>query len=125
MSDAYRRLMLAAINDDRDDMSAAAQQIGFFEDHIEPEQKDIVIDLFQQACEPLTYDGVSDFGNSDLAMRLKNAGLEMSMEKDYWHTPPADALFLHRKLGGLYLLAAKLKARIPVQSLFLEAVRDA
>jgi hypothetical protein len=34
------------------------------------------------------------------------------MDRDFWHTPPADALFLHRKLGGLYLLAAKLKARV-------------
>jgi hypothetical protein len=36
--------------------------------------------------------------------------MALSMEQDYWHTPPADALFLHRKLGGLYLLAAKLRS---------------
>ena len=29
----------------------------------------------------------------------------------------ADALFLHRKLGGLYLLAARLKARVEVGAL--------
>jgi hypothetical protein len=40
------------------------------------------------------------------------------MEQGYWHTPPADALFLHRKLGGLYLLAAKLRAKVDVRSLF-------
>ncbi|MEZ5447896.1 MAG: hypothetical protein R3E89_02330 [Thiolinea sp.] len=42
------------------------------------------------------------------------------MEHEYWHTPPADALFLHRKLGGLYLLAARLRARVDVRRLFLE-----
>ena len=36
------------------------------------------------------------------------------MDRDFWHTPPADALFLHRKLGGLYLLAALLKAQVDV-----------
>ncbi|CAA6803723.1 MAG: Unknown protein, partial [uncultured Thiotrichaceae bacterium] len=42
--------------------------------------------------------------------------------KEHWHTPPADAIFLHRKLGGVYLLAAKLKAQVDVRSLFLNAV---
>jgi hypothetical protein len=32
------------------------------------------------------------------------------------HTP-ADALFLHRKPGGLYLLAARLGARVDVRSI--------
>jgi hypothetical protein len=36
------------------------------------------------------------------------------MDRGFWHTPPADALFLHRKLGGLYLLAARLKARVDI-----------
>ena len=39
------------------------------------------------------------------------------MERDFWHSPPADAVFLHRKLGGLYLLAARLKARVDVNKL--------
>ena len=43
----------------------------------------------------------------------------LSTERDSWHTPPADALFLHRKAGGLYLLAAKLKARVDIRALFL------
>ena len=59
----------------------------------------------------------TDFGQTDLAARIRDAALELSREKDLWHSPPADALFLHRKLGGLYLLAVKLKARVNVQSL--------
>ena len=43
---------------------------------------------------------------------MRTAGLALSTEKEAWHTPPADAIFLHRKLGGLYLLAARLKARV-------------
>lgn len=57
--------------------------------------------LFEQACE-LRWQGVYDFGTSNLASRIRDAGMALSMEQDYWHTPPADALFLHRKLGGLY-----------------------
>ena len=41
----------------------------------------------------------------------------LGRDREFWHTPPAAALFLHRKLGGLYLLAARLKARVDVRQL--------
>lgn len=118
IAEAYRQLMQGAIEYDRAKMDAAAAQIGFFQAHIHPQQREAVIDLFNQACEPLRWQGVYDFGASSLAGRIRDAGLVLSMEQGYWHTPPADALFLHRKLGGLYLLAAKLRAKVDVRSLF-------
>ena len=42
----------------------------------------------------------------------------MSTQQDEWHTPPMDAIFIHRKLAGIYLLAAKIKAKVNVQALF-------
>ena len=42
----------------------------------------------------------------------------MSTQQDEWHTPPTDAIFIHRKLAGMYLLAAKLKAKVNVAKLF-------
>lgn len=119
IAEGYRQLMQGAMEHDRAKMDAAAAQIGFFQEYIRPEQREAVLDLFNQACEPLRWQGAYDFGSSSLAGRIRDAGLELSMEKDYWHTPPADALFLHRKLGGLYLLAAKLRSKVDVRSLFL------
>ena len=98
-------------------LGEAAQAIGYFQEHIHAAQRDAVIDLFATACEPLRHPGAYDFGTSDLPLRLRDAGLKLSMERDFWHTPPADALFLHRKLGGLYLLAARLRARVDVATL--------
>lgn len=115
--EAYRRLMAGTISGDRAAMSEAAQTIGYFQDDIHAHQREAVIDLFEIACEPLRHPGAYDFGTSDLALRLRDAGLKLSMERDFWHTPPADALFLHRKLGGLYLLAARLRARVDVSGL--------
>jgi hypothetical protein len=45
--------------------------------------------------------------------------MDLGLERDFWHIPPIDTLFLHRKLGGLFLLAARLKARVPVRQLAL------
>lgn len=122
IAEAYRQLMQGAMQNDRRSMDAAAESIGFFQHYIRPEQREAVLDLFQQACEPLTHEGAYDFGKSGLAARIRDSGMTLSMEKDYWHTPPADALFLHRKLGGLYLLAARLKARVDVRGLFAHYV---
>ena len=98
-------------------MSAAATDIGYFQDGIHERQRRAVLDIFALACEPLRHAGDYDFGRTDLAARLRDAGLALSTKSDAWHTPPADAIFLHRKLGGLYLLAARVKARVNLHAL--------
>ncbi len=118
ITEAYRSLMQGAIKQDRTRVDQAAGEIGFFQESIQAKQREAVIDLFVQACEPLTHTGPYDFGRSNLAKRISEAGMALSMEQGYWHTPPADAIFLHRKLGGLYLLAAKLKASVDMRALF-------
>lgn len=117
MTEAYRRLINGAIAADRPAMVEAAAAIGYFREGIRERQRQAVIDLFLLACEPLRHVGEYDFGHTDLAARMRTAGLALSTEKEAWHTPPADAIFLHRKLGGLYLLAARLKARVEFRAL--------
>jgi predicted unusual protein kinase regulating ubiquinone biosynthesis (AarF/ABC1/UbiB family) len=117
VSNAYRNLFAAAIQQDSIALEQALTDIGFFSQHILPAQKQAVLALVQLACEPLQHSGEFDFGQSDLASRLRDAGTKLSMQQNYWHTPPADALFLHRKIAGLYLLAARLKARVDLKVL--------
>ena len=124
ISEGYLKLIGGAIEHNAQEIEAAATQIGFFSANILPQQKAAVIELFQQACEPIQFDGEFDFGTSDLPARIKDKGMALSMELDYWHTPPADALFFHRKLGGLYLLAAKLKARVNLLEAFKKVTQD-
>lgn len=125
ITDSYQQLMYGAIHNDEPVMDRAAEHIGFFQQDIRPEQRQAVLQLFWQACEPLRHAGEYDFAQSGLVGKIRDAGMKLSFEQDYWHTPPADAVFLHRKLGGLYLLATKLKARVNVQTLFLDATSNA
>lgn len=124
ISEGYRQLMTGAVIDDQPRMLAALKQIGFFSQPIEPQAQQSLLALCLQACEPLKYQGVYDFGQSDMVRRIRDAGSQLSMKQGYWHTPPADAIFLHRKLGGLYLLAAKLKARVDVNKIFLSYMTE-
>ncbi|MDP2713314.1 AarF/ABC1/UbiB kinase family protein [Rheinheimera sp.] len=116
ISNAYRSLFAAAIAEDCSAIDKALTDIGFFSSDILPEQKQAVLNLVLLACEPLKQQSF-DFGQSDLANRLREAGTALSFKQNYWHTPPADALFLHRKIAGLYLLAARLNASVNLRQL--------
>ena len=117
--EAYRRLLAAGRARDRRGLDAAAGEIGYFGAQIEDRHRRQVLDIFVMACEPLRHEGPYDFGRSDLARRMRDAGMRLGTDRDFWHTPPVDALFLHRKIGGLYLLAARLGARVDIRQLFL------
>ncbi len=113
--EAYRGLLEAALREDHAAMSESAQAIGYFKKDIHAQQRAAVMKLFVLATEPARTRGRFDFGASDLAVRIRDAGMALSFDQGYWHTPPADAVFLHRKLGGLYLLAARLRAKVDVR----------
>jgi predicted unusual protein kinase regulating ubiquinone biosynthesis (AarF/ABC1/UbiB family) len=115
VTEGYRGLLDAALRADRAAMSESAEAIGYFRKDIHKRQRTAVIELFVLATEPARTTGQYDFGASDLAARIRDAGMALSFDQGYWHTPPADAVFLHRKLGGLYLLAACLRAKVDVR----------
>jgi predicted unusual protein kinase regulating ubiquinone biosynthesis (AarF/ABC1/UbiB family) len=117
VTEAYRGLLGAALRENRAAMAESAQAIGYFKEGIPARQRAAVTELFVLATEPARTSGRFDFGASDLAVRIRDAGMALSFDQGYWHTPPADAVFLHRKLGGLYLLAARLRARIDVRAI--------
>ncbi|ARR46485.1 ubiquinol-cytochrome C reductase [Vibrio campbellii] len=116
-STGYRQAFTSVVNDDEQGLNNALEQIGFFSKTIMPAQRQAILDLVKMACEPMLVDEPYDFKASGLAQKLREAGTILSMEQDYWHTPPADALFLHRKIGGMYLLAARIGAKVNIRQL--------
>ncbi len=108
----YRELFQGALQRDRAGLSAGARAIGYFPDDLTRGHRDAVLDLFELAAEPLRVAGPYDFAASDLPARLREAAMDLGFRSGYRHNPPADAVFLHRKLGGMYLLAARLGARV-------------
>ncbi|MBC7413939.1 MAG: AarF/ABC1/UbiB kinase family protein [Herminiimonas sp.] len=113
----YQQILDGALARDRAIMAPAAMALAYFDETTPDQHRDAVLGMFVEACEPLRCEGAYDFGTSDLAARLRDAGMALGMERDFWHTPEADVLLLHRKIAGLYLLAARLKARVDVAGL--------
>ncbi len=116
-STGYRQAFASVVNNDEQGLNNALEQIGFFSQTILPDQRQAILYLVKMACEPMLVDEPYDFKASGLAQKLREAGTILSMEQEYWHTPPADALFLHRKIGGMYLLAARIGAKVNIRQL--------
>ena len=114
----FRQILEGGIQRDPAVMTPAAIALGYFDDTTSDIHRSIVMGMIIDACEPLRHSGAYDFGKSDLAARLRDAGLKLGTARDFWHTPRAEVLLLHRKVAGLYLLAARLEARIDASALF-------
>lgn len=115
ISQQYQTLLKSAADNDKALMQQAAYNIGLIDDSHSQSQVNAVIEIGMEACEAIRYEGAYDFGKSDLIARLHEKGMALTMEHNFWHTPPVDALFIHRKLGGLFLLAKRLQAKVDMR----------
>lgn len=115
LADSFRRLLNAALEDDPGKIRAAMRAIGYFGVDTAPRHQALYQEMFRTAMAPLRQPAPFDFGTSDLLEVLRDMGQAMGRERDMTHVPPPATLFLHRKIGGIYLLAAKLRARIALR----------
>ena len=113
----YRMLLKAGMAGDHDAAMRAMIDLGLLGAQVPRVHKDTVMRLFDLAMQPLRYDGAFDFGASDLVTRLRDGGMTIAAERNNWHVPPMDTLLLQRKIGGTFLLATKLKARVPLKQI--------
>jgi hypothetical protein len=91
--------------------------MGLVDARVPQRHRDRIMAMFDLAKAPLLGSDRFDFGDATILRRLREAGLQFADEREFWRLPPTDALFLQRKVGGTYLLAARLKARVDVKGL--------
>jgi hypothetical protein len=92
-------------------------RIGYFDAATPPRHQATIMEMFHAAMAPLRQAEPFDFGRSDLIPTLRDMGRVLGTERDLTHVPPPATMFLHRKIGGIYLLAAKLGARVALRPL--------
>ena len=111
----FRALARVALDGGDAETRAAMMQIGYFGPATAPHHQELIQAMFNTAMDPLRQETLFDFGQSDLLERLRDMGLAIGNDRELAHVPPAATLFLHRKIGGMYLMAAKLQARIALR----------
>ncbi len=112
----YRRLLRAGLDDDMTGVRDAAREIGFLHAEMPEDLEALLLDMFRMSVEPLRQPGFYDFGQNDLALRMRDESMALQSHRHHFRFPPVDSLFLQRKFGGVYLLATKLRARIDLRN---------
>jgi predicted unusual protein kinase regulating ubiquinone biosynthesis (AarF/ABC1/UbiB family) len=119
--EAYRRLIISAVERDHRSLVQVATQLGFLREDEAWIGRAIFVELCELFAEPLRCPGPYDFANSDLARRLRERSLE-ALEEYRFSQPPTQTLFLHRKLAGSFLLCGHIGAVVDCRSAYREWV---
>ena len=113
----YRDLMRAGFAGDRPAMEAVAVDIGFFDLNTLPEHRAQILRMMEIVFEEIQRAPVFDFAKTELPMRMQREGTTLA-DAGFVPAPlPMDVLYLQRKFGGMFLLGAKLGARVPLVDL--------
>ena len=116
---SYKDLLVAAIDSDRLSMIKAAESIGYY---LGPEgsvYRETLLDLAKLVLVPLTHNQSYDFGRSDIPQQVLERLEILKAEPTFWQIPPMDVAYIHRKIGGLFMLAARLRAEVNVHELLM------
>jgi predicted unusual protein kinase regulating ubiquinone biosynthesis (AarF/ABC1/UbiB family) len=120
LSKGYAELTRAVLAGDRMRMRNTMFEMGWLVAEDREEQVHGLVELVMLACEPVEQGGAYDYGASDLSQRASDAGIDLAFGKGLMRPPPPATIFLHRKLGGMFLMLQRLGANVDTQDLVLE-----
>ncbi|MEL6266589.1 MAG: AarF/ABC1/UbiB kinase family protein, partial [Pseudomonadota bacterium] len=114
---AFRALLRAAHLDDVPAIDRAIEAVGYVSAGTATHHREAVVALVRMGAAPFRQPGPVDFARIEVTTALREAGMELGMDRDFADLAPMDALFLQRKVAGMYLLAKRLRARVDVDAL--------
>ena len=119
---AYRQLMRAGLSQDVPALRAALGAAGFvtpatLERH-GPALDSMIAVLMRHLGRP----GLFDFADRSFVEQLRAHAQTIAADRMAWHIPPAETLFVQRKVSGTALLAVKMGARLPLLEMVAAAI---
>ncbi len=110
----YRRLFASGLAGDADGFEGAAEAIGFIQPETEPSHRTRVLSMIGMVFDAIREAEQFDFADPALSRRMNTEGMALAEEGFVPPPLPMDALYIQRKFGGMFLLASRLGARLPV-----------
>ncbi len=112
---AYRELMVAGLTEDRAALRAALLSIGFVAPATLERHGPAIDAMIDILIEHLGKPGLFDFADRSFVDRVRHHAETIVADRAAWHIPPADTLFVQRKVSGTALLAVRMHARMPLR----------
>ncbi|EQB11432.1 ABC1 kinase family protein [Sphingobium lactosutens] len=116
---AYRTLLKAGLAGDRAAARDALVKAGFIGAGVVTRHRARLDAMINVIIGEMGKAGPFDFGDRAFVSLLREQGVEIAADRSTWHVPPADTLFVQRKISGTALLAARLNARVDVRAMVL------
>lgn len=113
----YAAICRAASEDDRVGLRRAAEALGFLDGGEDDALVEAFTHILAMVSEPFRSEGPYDFGATDLPRRAREASMALAFERGITAAPPPEAVFIQRKLGGIFLLCTRLRARVDLRTL--------
>ncbi|NNC38299.1 MAG: AarF/ABC1/UbiB kinase family protein [Acidimicrobiales bacterium] len=114
---AYKNMFSAIVRGTQQDIIENAIQIGFIPADMPVKYLTDILEIIDLAIQPLCQDKIFDFGANEVAAQIRDKSMPLASQRELWHLPPAETVFIQRKIGGVYLLATRLGARVNIHSL--------
>lgn len=115
--DQYRRLFRAGVAGDGTVLRDVVEEIGFIAPDTLPHHSDAVLGMIDTVFAAVRAAPDFDFSDRTLTEKLNTAGADLARDGFVPPPVPMDALFLQRKFGGMFLLADRLSAKVPLRAL--------
>jgi predicted unusual protein kinase regulating ubiquinone biosynthesis (AarF/ABC1/UbiB family) len=113
---ALRAVLRAALEGDDAALGDALLHAGAISDTQAPQIRARAIAAARLALAPLGSDALFDFAGAGLVDRLREEGAALQAA-GFNHTPPVDLAYIQRKVAGVYLIAARLRAKLALRPL--------
>lgn len=122
VQDGYRRLLSAGLASDPDRIREEAVLAGFMSPAVverHPERVDRMIAII---VSEMSRDAPFDFGDRSFVPLLREEGMAIAKDRASWHLPPAETLFVQRKVSGTALLGARIGAVVNIRRVVEETL---
>ena len=117
---AYRKLLEAGLEGDPALIQQEALNAGFINQAVIDRQGETLGRMIAIIAEEMSRDAPFNFGNREFVPVLRDEGMAIARDKGSWHIPPAETLFVQRKVSGTAMLGARLGAVINLRSIVEE-----
>ena len=120
-TDAYRDLLRAGLNEDRDALQRALLTHDFVSAaqmrRHGPAIAEMIRIVLSHVARSREGSGLFDFADRAFVDALREVAAPLIADRASWHVPPAKTLFVQRKISGIALLCVRMRARLPLFAL--------
>ena len=113
----FRSLFRSGLDGDLNGIRNVAHDLGVLTPDVGPEHGARVLDMITTVFDAVRRSETFDFADTAMSRKLQRAGMELAEDGFVPEPPPMDVLYVQRKIGGIFLLASRLRAQVPVRNL--------